>query len=101
MAIYNRLDDNHATLEETNYNMYGVDFEGPLPSQRYDGETFNEIVIEVPPVASPLNDNQLSLLSSTIDPLASSSSYGLDIYVNTVQMVHDLLQYSTTNQPGS
>ena len=97
----NHLNDNHATIEETNYSMYGVDFEDPLPSQMYDGETFDEIAIEVPPVASPLNDNQLNLLSSTVNPLASSSSYGLDIYLNTVQIVNDLLQSDTTNHPGS
>ena len=97
----NHLNDNHASLEESNYSMYGADFEGPLPSQMYDGETFDEIAIEVPPVASPLNDNQLNLLSSTVNPLASSSSYGLDIYLNTVQMVNDLLQSGTANHPGS
>ena len=89
----NQLGSGHiATLEEANFNMYGIDFEGPLPSEMYDGETFNEFSIDVPPVANPLNDSQLSLLSSTVDPLVLSSSYGLDIYLNTVQLVTDLVQ---------
>ncbi len=80
------------TLEEANFYMYGIDFEGPLPSEMYDGEIFNEFSIDVPPVANPLNDSQLSLLSSMVDPLVLSSSYGLDIYLNTVQLVTDLVQ---------
>lgn len=93
----NSSGNSHITLQETNLSMYGIDFDGPLPSQIYNGRNFNEITIEVPPVASPINDNQLSMLRSTVDPLASSSSYGVDIYLNTVQMVNDLLQPEANN----
>jgi hypothetical protein len=88
------------TSEPTSANMYGIDFEGPLPSQIYNGETLNEISVYVPPVASPLNDSQLNLLHSIVDPLASSSSHGLDIYLNTVQIIHNMLQSSVTSHPS-
>lgn len=87
------------TSEPTSANMYGIDFEGPLPSRIYNGETLNEISVYVPPVASPLNDSQFNLLRSIVDPLASSSSHGLDIYLNTVQIIHNMLQSSVTSHP--
>ena len=62
------------TFEETNFNMYGINFEGPLPSERYDGGMFNEFSIDVPQVANPLTASQLSLLISRVDPLMSSTS---------------------------
>ena len=84
--------NNHTSTLEVELNTYGIDFEGPLPSQMYDGETWNDISIEVPPIVCPSNENQLNFISSAVDPLAISSVYELDIYLNTVQTVHDLLQ---------
>ena len=73
---------------ESNIDAYGIDYEGPLPSERIDGETWN---VEVPEIACPLNDAQLNHLRMMVNPADASFSYGIDIYFRTVQLVHDML----------
>ena len=71
---------------------YGIDYEGPLPSERIDGETWNENSVEVPEIACPVSDAQVQQLRTIINPLGASSSYGIDIYVRTVQLVDNMLE---------
>jgi transposase InsO family protein len=78
-------------LGQSNLNGYGIDFEGPLPSARYNGETWRDIAVEVPQILCPVNDAQYRHLSSIINPLTSSSCYGIDLYVRTVQIVENIL----------
>ena len=67
--------DNEASTSEAN-------MDGPLPSQRYDNEKWNDFHVTVSTIACPLNDTQLNSLATAIDPLGSSSTYGVDIYLN-------------------
>ena len=48
---------------------YGIDFEGPLPSARYNVETWQDVSVEVPEIICPISEAQLHNLSSTINPL--------------------------------
>lgn len=47
--------------------------------------------VRVPELDSPLTDDQMELLREHIDPLQSSESCGMDIYLHTVQYVEALL----------
>lgn len=78
-------------VDNLGVNTYGIDFEGPLPSERYNGETWRDNGVEVPPIMCPLGETQLNYLSSAINPLEVSSSYGVDIFIRTVQMVESFL----------
>ena len=51
----------------SNVNAYGIDFEGPLPSAMYNGETWREVAVEVPPIICPLGEAQFNHLSSVIN----------------------------------
>ena len=75
---------------ENNLDAYGIDYEGPLPSERIDSETWNENSVEVPEIACSLNDAQLNHLRMMVNPVDTSFSYGIDIYFRTVQFVHDM-----------
>ena len=59
----------------------GVDWDGPLTDVICDGG------IEVPTVYVPLTSAQFDKLCQKINPLAESSEYGIDIYVNCLQCV--------------
>ena len=100
MWVYglSQLNINHNLMfEQTNINMYGVDFEGPLPSQTYSGEISCESSVEDPPTACPLNDQQLESFQNAVDPLVSSSSHGLDIYLNAINFIQNILQSQAGN----
>ena len=64
----------------------GIDWDGPLPPT--DG---SENTVFVDPPRLPLSDLDYQELSSTINPLDSSSEYGLELYVETLQFVLDKL----------
>ena len=76
---------------ESNIDAYGIDYEGPLPSERIDGETWDENAVEVPEITCPLYDAQLNHLRMMVNPVDTSFSYGIDMYFRTVQLVHDML----------
>lgn len=58
---------------------YGIDWEGPLPDEANCQDS-----VEVPETRCPLNQEQFQELVSTIDPLAPTCSYGIDIYLQTL-----------------
>ncbi|XP_046896213.1 uncharacterized protein LOC124485884 isoform X2 [Hypomesus transpacificus] len=48
--------------------------------------------VNVPVLDSPLSDEEMVQLQDAIEPLQYSESFGVDIYVNTVQFVENLLE---------
>ncbi|KAF6736918.1 hypothetical protein FQA47_006504 [Oryzias melastigma] len=52
--------------------------------------------VQVPEFDNPLTDDQMELLQEHIDPLQSSESSGMDIYLQTLQ--YDLLDEMDINQ---
>lgn len=62
-------------------NQHGIDDEGP-PSEL---QTNNHV--EVPQAAVILSNEHWELLLSTIDPLKEDNNYGIDNYMQTLQMI--------------
>ena len=72
---------------QENCEDYGINWEGPLPDEEYDGPlSSNDDLVEVLAMFS-LPREKLELLKEAIDPLQQSDSYGIDIYLKTVAFV--------------
>ena len=65
---------------------YGIDVSSD------DVEDDSEREVSVPQTASPLSDENLVILRSSVNPLQSSSEYGVDLYIDTIKLVFDLLE---------
>ena len=70
---------------------YGIDWEGPLPSERYDGPTYGKLDVSVPIIHCSLSDDQIDQFVSAVDLLAESSSHGIDLYLNARDCLESLL----------
>ena len=64
---------------------YGVDPQGPPPNG------FDVNLVEVPATVVTLNPDQVSLVTTSVDPLRSSDSYGVDIYIDLREVVQQLV----------
>ena len=62
----------------------GIDWDGPLPPT-----DCSENTVYVDPPQQPLTNTDFHELCTTINPLDSSSEYGLELYVETLQFVLD------------
>lgn len=66
-------------------NSYGIDWDGPLPSQEWDGQHEDDCrTVEVPSTSFPLSQAVLDYLQRTIDPLRNTQYHGVDIYLEVV-----------------
>ena len=54
---------------------YGMDYDGPVPVVDDSG------VIEVSPTLPAISSYEVDELTRSIDPLCSSSNFGMDIYL--------------------
>ena len=77
-------------LSEVNIASFGLDYDCPRPCSDYDGETWNELSVQVPEIPCPLSDTAFNVLKTSVDPLEDSSCYGIDIYIKSVEVVNDL-----------
>ena len=59
------------------YSLYGIDEDGPIPSS-----DLQQVV--VPRNSISLDDDQFIALQDTVDPLANSNNYGIELYEQTV-----------------
>ena len=66
--------------------MYGIDWDGPVPSASW-GSSTNDDVIVVPETEINTEHDQLFLLQHNINSLRQTENYGIDIYENTLQFV--------------
>jgi len=64
---------------------FGVDWDGPSPY----GDDDN--TVEIPIIEDPISNQDYNLLQQTIDPLANSDSFGIDLFISTMQFVHNVL----------
>jgi len=64
---------------------FGVDWDGPSP---YDDD---DNTVEIPVIEDPISNPDYDLLQQTIDPLANSDSFGIDLFTSTMQFVHIVL----------
>jgi len=79
-AVRDIFDDNRQPDE-----LYGEDPSGPTPNE------FDLGNVDVPPTNIPLTDTQLGAISH-IQPLSVSNSYGVDLYLETRQLILALIQ---------
>jgi hypothetical protein len=76
-------------MEDSNINTdeYGIDFDGPRPTENND----NTVVIDES--RNILNEQQMTLLQSRINPLEDDiEGYGINVYNKTIQVVANILQ---------
>ena len=71
---------------QADINAYGIDWDGPLPEEA----NYNETVC-VPDVPVMLDNHQLQILFDSVDPLKQSEVFGLDLYIETKQIVNNFL----------
>ena len=70
---------------QVDLNGYGIDWDGPLPSQEWDGQHQDDNrTVEVPCTLFPLSQHVLEHLQRTIDPLRNTQYHGVDIYMEVV-----------------
>ena len=69
-----------------NFEEYGVDNEGPTPQVRSD----NEVVI--PDTLINLSEEQEQLLSNSINPLGNDGNYGINHYLEAVEILTNFTQ---------
>ena len=55
---------------------FGIDWDGPMP------ENVTDETVEVPSIPCLLTDCDYAELCTNINPLATSSNYGIDIYLD-------------------
>ena len=68
-------------LQETSFE-YGVDWEGPIPADEYEGSNNGE----VPETAVPICLDIIDFLDA-IDPLSYSDQYGIDLYIRLLNSI--------------
>ena len=79
--------------------VFGIDGDGPLPTNLCNGADEEENTIEVPHVDVPLTEEQFSQLQSQISPHGPGSNYGIEIYVRVLQFLSQTLY--TSNMLGN
>ena len=62
-------------------NSYGIDSDGPIPSE--------EGGVEIPQSSLHFSDSDLASVRQTIDPEGPSDNYGMDIYEQTLEFIHN------------
>ena len=63
---------------------FSIDWDGPSPLDDDDN------TVEVPPINNPISDLEYDNLQQAIDPLALSNTFGIDLFISTMQFVHNL-----------
>lgn len=63
-----------------NIDLYGVDWDGPLPVERVN-------MVEVDTPQCPIQQVMLDLLQQTVNSLQESNVYGIDLYMQAVSLL--------------
>lgn len=74
-----------ALLLIQDYQSYGIDWDGPVPAIE------DETAVNVPKVNCPLNNDDQTALTGLINPLNQSNSFGIDVYIQTVNFISQRL----------
>ena len=54
---------------EEDMSSFGIDYDGPLPSNEYDGDTWNDFSVQVPEIPCPLSNTVFNRMKCAVDPL--------------------------------
>lgn len=66
---------------------YGIDYDGPHPAEEYDGPSNETSSVEVPVTEMSPSQEDYQRLATSINPLCESQFYGVNIYVDVLQIV--------------
>ena len=69
------------------FSQFGIDWNGPMP------EDATCTTVEIPPSPCPLTDSDYAEMCTTINPLATSSDYGADLYLECLEFVNSKVHY--------
>ena len=78
-------------------SLIGIDYDGPLPSNGYDGDTWNDFPVQVPEIPCPLSNTVFNRMKCAVDPLEESSCYGIGIYMKSLEIVDELSTHASLN----
>ena len=76
---------------------FGVDYDGPLPSNEYDGEIWGDLSVQVPEIPCPLDDAAFNRMKSAVNPVEESSCYGIDVYAKSLEIMDELATLASGN----
>lgn len=79
-------------MDDGDAMQFGIDWDGPLPSSYYSGPAWEDSSVQVPQVRTPLSNEQFATLQMVVNPQAESDSFGIDIYLNCINMVDQMLR---------
>ena len=76
------------SFQQADIEDYGIDWEGPPPSEAWDGplHSTNESVV-IPQTSLPFSLETYEELASAIDPCQYSEFQGVDIYIQTLTFI--------------
>lgn len=74
----------YAQLPLQNWDVYGIDCDGPLPDCFQD-----EGAVIIPEVPTLLSEIDFQDLSTVVSPVQDDDSYGINVYLNARQFVRD------------
>lgn len=72
-------------IVQSQSGLYGIDWNGPLP----DAEELEQV--EVTNTVNPLQEHDFLQLQRTISPISWSDYQGVDLYIQTLEFVHQKL----------
>ena len=68
-----------------NVNAYGIDWDGPAPSEEWDRVVEDDsVIVWVPQTFCALDSQGVQALARQVDPAEPSMYYGVDIYLNAL-----------------
>jgi hypothetical protein len=68
--------------------MFGIDWDGPLPTEFYNGETAEEGQrIEIPNIDAPISADQFYQLEIQVNPYEPSANYGIELFMRTLEFL--------------
>ena len=76
---------------------FGIDYDGPLPSNEYDRDTCNDFSVQVPEIPCPLSNTVFNRMKCAVDPPEESSCYGIDIYIKSLEIMDELSTLASLN----
>lgn len=72
--------------------MFGIDWDGPLPTAFINGETAEEGKrVEVPNVDVPISAEQFHQLETQVNPHEAIRNYGIELFMRTVEFLAPLV----------
>ncbi|XP_076879404.1 uncharacterized protein LOC143527908 isoform X2 [Brachyhypopomus gauderio] len=89
--MQNSSGDSEENLQFQNLELFGTDWES------FDSANEEPFGVQVPRIESPLPPTVMETIKSIINPLATSESYGRDIYISMVQYAEHLWRTGSNN----